>query len=71
MKLNQQAAKRNDMKSCKILAKEVVNSNRAKTRIVTSKAQLNSLVMQMQQQLGILFFIIGINELIKVKILLI
>jgi charged multivesicular body protein 3 len=51
-KMIKQAAKRNDLQSCKILAKEVVNSNKAKNRIITSKAQLNSLVMQMQQQLG-------------------
>jgi charged multivesicular body protein 3 len=31
----------------------VVASNKAKNRIITSKAQLNSLVMNMQQQLGL------------------
>ncbi|KAJ3300930.1 Charged multivesicular body protein 3 [Kappamyces sp. JEL0829] len=51
-KLIKQAAKRNDMESCKILAREVVASNKAKNRIITSKAQMNSLVMNMQQQLG-------------------
>jgi charged multivesicular body protein 3 len=53
-KLIKQAAKRNDMKSCQILAKEVVKSRKAKDRIVTSKAQLNSLVMNMQQQLAVI-----------------
>ncbi|KAJ3331650.1 hypothetical protein HDU76_002608 [Blyttiomyces sp. JEL0837] len=46
------AAKRKDMASCKLLAKEVVRSRKAKDRIHTSKAQLNSLGMQLQQQLA-------------------
>lgn len=46
------AAKRKDTASCKILAKEIVRSRKARDRIYTSKAQLNSLVMHMQQQLG-------------------
>ncbi len=52
-KLLQQASKRNDIKSCRILAKEIVNSKKAKERIITSKAQLNSLAMSMQQQLSV------------------
>ena len=51
-KLLKQAAKRNDKTSCNILAKEIVASRKARDRIYTSKAQLNSLVMSMQQQLG-------------------
>ncbi len=51
-KLLKQAAKRNDKKSCTILAKEIIASRKARERIYTSKAQLNSLVMSMQQQLG-------------------
>ncbi|KAJ3193945.1 Charged multivesicular body protein 3, partial [Irineochytrium annulatum] len=46
------AAKRKDVSSCKILAKELVRSRKQKDRIHTSKAQLNSLVMQLQQQLA-------------------
>ncbi|KAJ1561868.1 Charged multivesicular body protein 3 [Cladochytrium tenue] len=46
------AAKRKDVTSCKILAKEVARSRRAKERIHVSKAQINSLVMQLQQQLA-------------------
>ena len=52
-KVIKDAAKRNDIKSCRILAKEIVSSNKQKERIYTSKAQLNSLVMSMQQQLSI------------------
>jgi charged multivesicular body protein 3 len=52
-KLLQQASKRNDIKSCRILAREIVNSKKAKERIITSKAQLNSLAMSMQQQLSV------------------
>lgn len=47
------AAKKNDVTSCKILAKEIVRSRKARERMFTSKAQLNSLVMHMQQQLGV------------------
>ncbi|KAI8853380.1 Snf7-domain-containing protein [Chytridium lagenaria] len=47
-----QAAKRNDVASCKLLAREVVRSRKAKDRLHTSKAQLNSLVMQLQNQLA-------------------
>jgi len=45
-----QAAKKNDPTSAKILAREVVNSRKAVTRITTAKAQINSVEMQMQQQ---------------------
>ncbi|KAJ3053819.1 Charged multivesicular body protein 3 [Rhizophlyctis rosea] len=48
------AAKKNDVTSCKILAKEIVRSRKARERMFTSKAQLNSLVMHMQQQLAML-----------------
>ncbi len=47
-----QAAKKNDAVTCKILAKEVVRSRKAKDRMYTSKAQLNSMVLQLQQMLG-------------------
>jgi len=47
-----QAAKRGDTSSCKTLAKEVVRSRKAVTRLHTSKAQMNSVVMQMQNQLA-------------------
>ena len=45
-------AKKNDVKGCKSLAKELVRSKKQKNRIYTSKAQLNSIVMQLQHQLG-------------------
>jgi charged multivesicular body protein 3 len=47
-----QAVKRNDMQSSRQLAKELVRSRRQKERIHTSKAQLNSINMQLQHQLG-------------------
>ena len=47
-----EAAKKGQKDVCKILAKEIVNSRKAKTRIHTSKAQLNSVSMQMKNQLG-------------------
>jgi charged multivesicular body protein 3 len=40
------------MATCKILAKEVLAARKQKDRILTSKAQLNSVLMQLQQQLG-------------------
>ena len=52
-KVIKDAAKRNDTNSCRILAKEIVSSNKQKERIFTSKAQLNSLIMGMQQQLAV------------------
>ncbi|CAG8474613.1 3966_t:CDS:2 [Paraglomus brasilianum] len=47
-------AKKNDVKGCKSLAKELVRSKKQKNRIYTSKAQLNSIVMQLQHQLAVL-----------------
>ena len=51
-KLIKEAAKRHDMQSCKILAKGLVRSRKHKDRIYTSKAQLNSVYMQLNSQLG-------------------
>ncbi|KAJ3138768.1 Charged multivesicular body protein 3, partial [Physocladia obscura] len=51
-KIIQAAAKRNDVGACRTLAKEIVRSRKAKDRLYTSKAQLNSLQMQLQQQLA-------------------
>ncbi|RUS30634.1 hypothetical protein BC938DRAFT_479142 [Jimgerdemannia flammicorona] len=45
-------AKRGDKKDCTTLAKELVRSKKHKERIHTSKAQLNSIVMQLNHQLG-------------------
>lgn len=45
-----QAAKKGDKDVCLILAKEIVNSRKAVNRINTSKAQLNSVSLHMQQQ---------------------
>ena len=46
------AAKRNDLASCKLLSLEIVRARKSKDRIHTSKAQLNSLVLMMQQQVA-------------------
>ena len=45
-------AKKGDVKSARILAREVVRSNKQKNRLTTSKAQLNSIGMQLQHQQG-------------------
>lgn len=45
-----QAAKKGDRDVCVILAREIVNSRKAVNRINTSKAQLNSVSLHMQQQ---------------------
>jgi charged multivesicular body protein 3 len=45
-------AKKGDVKSAKILAREVVRSNKQKNRLTVSKARLNSIGMQLQHQLG-------------------
>ncbi|RWS14005.1 charged multivesicular body protein 3-like protein [Dinothrombium tinctorium] len=49
-----QAAKSNDRDVCAILAKELVNSRKAIARINTSKAQINSVMLNMNQQLATL-----------------
>lgn len=48
--LVKQAAKRNDIASCKLLAREIVRARKAKDRMHTSKAHLNSIIMQLEQQ---------------------
>ena len=45
------AAKRGQHDVCRILAKELVQSKRAVSKLYASKAQMNSVVMSMQQQL--------------------
>lgn len=48
-----EAAKKNDKDTCIILAKELIRSKKAITRIYTSKAHLNSVSLQMKNQLGL------------------
>ncbi|KAJ1804999.1 Vacuolar protein-sorting-associated protein 24 [Coemansia sp. RSA 2598] len=50
----QQLAKKGDLGSCRSLAKELVRSQRQKTRIVTSKAQLNSILLELTRQVAML-----------------
>lgn len=45
-----QAAKKGDKDVCVILAKEIIRSRKAVNRITTTKAQLNSVALHMQQQ---------------------
>lgn len=45
-------AQKGDTKNAKLLAREVVRTNRQKQRMLTSKAQLNSINMQLGHQLG-------------------
>lgn len=45
-------AKKNDLKSAKILAREIVRSNAQRNRLVTSKARLNSIGLQLQHQMA-------------------
>lgn len=47
-----ESAKRGDTGTAKMLAKEIVRSRKATNRLHTSKAQMNSVVMQMENQLG-------------------
>ena len=46
------AAKRGHDSECKMLAKEIVRARKVQTRLHTSKAHMNSVVMQMENQLG-------------------
>ncbi|CAG8632650.1 7604_t:CDS:2 [Cetraspora pellucida] len=50
--LLKQNAKKNDVKACKIFAKELVRTRRQIVRLHTSKAQLNSIQLQLQHQLA-------------------
>jgi charged multivesicular body protein 3 len=47
-----EAAKKGDKGVCTILAKEVIRARKAITKIHTSKAHLNSIQLQMKNQLG-------------------
>jgi charged multivesicular body protein 3 len=47
-----EAAKKGDKGVCTILAKEVIRARKAISKIHTSKAHLNSIQMQMKNQLG-------------------
>lgn len=47
-----EAAKKNDKEVCTILAKEVVRSRKAVNKIYTSKAHINSVQLQMKNQLA-------------------
>ena len=47
-----QLAKKGDNKSARILAREVVRSNKQKDRLSVSKARLGSIGSQLSQQLG-------------------
>ena len=44
------AAKKGQVDVAKILAKELVQSHKAVSKLYTSKAQMNSVMMSMQQQ---------------------
>lgn len=49
-----EAAAKNDKEICKILAKEIIRSRKAVTKIYTSKAHINSVQLQMKNQLATL-----------------
>ena len=49
-----EAAKKGDKESCQILAKELINSRKAVTKLYTAKANLNSVQMQVKSQLATL-----------------
>lgn len=47
-----QLARKGETKNARLLAREVVRAKKQKTRLHTSQAQLNSIKMQLQHQLG-------------------
>lgn len=49
-----EAASKNDKEICTILAKEVIRSRKAQNKLYTSKAHLNSVQLQMKNQLATL-----------------
>lgn len=48
-------AKKNDVKSARILAREVVRANKQRDRLISSKARIGSVQMQLQHQLCMSF----------------
>jgi len=48
-----QAAKKGDKESCRILAKEVVRARKSVTKMHSSKARINSVKLQMENQLAL------------------
>ncbi|KAI0036766.1 vacuolar sorting protein Vps24 [Vararia minispora EC-137] len=51
-----QAAKRGDVKSARVLARAIVRSSKQKDRLAVSKARLNSISMQLKEQLAMAKF---------------
>ncbi|XP_019873565.1 charged multivesicular body protein 3 [Aethina tumida] len=49
-----EAAKKNDKDTCTILAKEIIRARHAVNKIYTSKAHINSVMLQMKNQLATL-----------------
>lgn len=49
-----EAAKKNDKDTCLILAKEIIRARKAISKIYTSKAHINSVMLQMKNQLATL-----------------
>lgn len=47
-----EAAKKNDKETCMILAKEILRARKSINKIYTSKAHINSVQLQMKNQLG-------------------
>lgn len=47
-----EAAKKSDKETCTILAKEIIRARKSISKIYTSKAHLNSVSLQMKNQLG-------------------
>ena len=43
-------AKKNELSSIKVIAKDIVNTRKARERLFVAKAQINSVSMQLQQQ---------------------
>jgi hypothetical protein len=54
-----QLAKKGDNKSARILAREVVRSNKQKDRLSVSKARLGSIGTQLSQQLGTVYALLS------------
>jgi charged multivesicular body protein 3 len=59
-----QLAKKGDIKSARILAREVVRSNKQKDRLSVSKARLGSIGTQLSQQLGTISLFLATESLI-------
>lgn len=61
------AAKKNQKDVCVVLAKEIIQSRKAVSKLYAAKAQLNSVEMHMKNQLGTIHLLISLYILLQYR----